>query len=203
VVESARRVNREDKRRRIIDAAVEVFAEKGFFFARVSEIADAAGVADGTIYLYFKSKDDILISLFEEKMAEILARFVHELRELDDPEEKMRRYIVEHLRLVAEQPKLMQVLTVELRQSARFMKEYSPQAFARYLALVGSILEDGQKKGVFRKSLDPAVFRRALFGALDEISLEWVIRRDSAAMPDPIAVGEQMSDFILRGLRVT
>jgi TetR/AcrR family fatty acid metabolism transcriptional regulator len=202
VVASARRVSREDKRRRIIDAAVEVFAEKGFFGARVSEIADAAGVADGTIYLYFKSKDDILISLFEEKMGEILARFVHELKELDDPEEKMRRYIVEHLKLVAEQPKLMQVLTVELRQSARFMKEYSPQAFARYLALVGSILEDGQKKGTFRKNLDPAVFRRALFGALDEISLEWVLRRDASTMPNPTAVGEQMSDFILRGLRV-
>jgi TetR/AcrR family fatty acid metabolism transcriptional regulator len=200
MVASARRVSREDKRRRIIDAAVEVFAEKGFFGARVSEIADAAGVADGTIYLYFKSKDDILISLFEEKMAEILARFVGILQELEDPEAKLRRYIIEHLRLVAEQPKLMQVLTVELRQSARFMKEYSPQAFARYLALVGGILEEGQKKGVFRKNLDPAIFRRALFGAIDEISLEWVLRRDGA-MPNPASVGEQMSDFILLGLK--
>lgn len=199
VAASARRMSREDKRRRIIDAAVEVFAEKGFFGARVSEIADAAGVADGTIYLYFKSKDDILISLFEEKMAEILARFVAILQELEDPEAKLRRYVIEHLKLVAEQPKLMQVLTVELRQSARFMKEYSPQAFAKYLALVGGILEEGQKKGVFRKTLDPAIFRRALFGAIDEISLEWVLRRDGS-VPNPTAVGEQMSDFVLRGL---
>lgn len=198
---SARRTSREDKRRRIIDAAVEVFAEKGFFGARVSEIANAAGVADGTIYLYFKSKDDILISLFEEKMAEILARFVAMLEELDDPEEKMRRYIVEHLRLVAEQPKLMQVLTVELRQSARFMKEYSPQAFAKYLSLVGGILEEGQRKGIFRKDLDPGVFRRALFGAIDELAREWVLRREgSPANPTPIA--HEISEFILRGLRV-
>lgn len=202
MVVSARRVSREDKRRRIIDAAVEVFAEKGFFGARVSEIATVAGVADGTIYLYFKSKDDILISLFEEKMAEILTRFVAMLAALDDPEQKMRSYIVEHLKLVAEQPKLMQVLTVELRQSARFMKEYSPQAFAKYLALVGGILEEGQKKGVFRKNLDPAVFRRALFGAIDEISLEWVLRGKDAPTPNPVFVGEQISDFILRGLRV-
>src|SRR5687767_13235005 len=107
-------MSREDKRRRIIDAAVEVFAEKGFFGARVSEIAERAGVADGTIYLYFKSKDDILISLFEEKMAEILERFVAMLAEVTDTEEKMRRYIIEHLKIVSEQPKLMQVLTVEL-----------------------------------------------------------------------------------------
>jgi TetR/AcrR family fatty acid metabolism transcriptional regulator len=199
---SVRRANREDKRRRIIDAAVDVFADKGFFGARVSEIAERAGVADGTIYLYFKSKDEILISLFEEKMAEILERFVNMLSEVHDTEEKMRRYIIEHLTLVAEQPRLMQVLTVELRQSARFMKDYAPHAFAKYLALVGSILEEGQKKGVFRKNLDPSIFRRALFGAIDEISLEWVLRGKEASLPSPVVVGEQISEFILRGLRV-
>lgn len=199
---SLRRANREDKRRRIIDAAVEVFADKGFFGARVSEIAERAGVADGTIYLYFKSKDEILISLFEEKMAEILERFVNMLSEVHDTEEKMRRYIIEHLTLVAEQPRLMQVLTVELRQSARFMKDYAPHAFAKYLALVGSILEEGQKKGVFRKNLEPSIFRRALFGAIDEISLEWVLRGKEASLPSPVVVGEQISEFILRGLRV-
>lgn len=197
----SRRSSREDKRRRIIDASVEVFAAKGFFGARVSEIAEAAGVAGGTIYLYFRSKDEILISLFEEKMGEINRRFVELLGQHDDPAEKLRRYVVEHLRLVAEQPKLMQVLTVELRQSARFVREYSPKAFAKYLALLGSVLEEGQRRGVFRRELDPAVFRRALFGAIDEISLEWVLR---GARLDPDAVhriGEQIASFLLRGLR--
>jgi TetR/AcrR family transcriptional regulator, fatty acid metabolism regulator protein len=211
---ASRKGSREDKRRRIVDAAVHVFAEKGFFGARVAEIAEAAGVADGTIYLYFKSKDDILISLFEEKMAEIIKRLQEILSGLDDPEVKMRRYIVEHLKLVAEQPHLMQVLTVELRQSARFIKEYSPKAFARYLAVIGNILEEGQRKGIFRRDLEPSIFRRALFGAIDEISLEWVLRGPSPppepgkpAPPrvisdrDPVAVGEQIGEFILRGLR--
>ena len=198
---SSRQAGREDKRRRIIDAAVDVFAEKGFFGARVSEIAERAGVADGTIYLYFKSKDEILISLFEEKMAEILDRFQKMLAEVEDPAEKIRRYIIDHLTLVAAQPKLMQVLTVELRQSARFMKEYSPQAFAKYLALLGSILEEGQKKGVFRRNFDPATLRRALFGAIDELSLEWVLRGKDAPIPNPITVGEEMSEFVIRGLR--
>lgn len=216
---STRRQGREDKRRRIIDAAVEVFAEKGFFGARVSEIAEVAGVADGTIYLYFKSKDDLLISLFEEKMAEILDRLSQMLTGLDDPEEKLRRYIVGHLQLAADQPELMQVLTVELRQSARFIKEYSPKAFARYLAVIGSILEEGQKKGIFRRDLEPGVFRRALFGAIDEIALEWVLRAREAPHPeerrrsglaappgpahdDPREVGGHIAEFILRGLRV-
>ncbi len=200
-VSTSRRLSREDKRKRIVNASVEVFAEKGFFGARVSEIAEAAGVADGTIYLYFKSKDEILISLFEEKMGEIIKRLQGMLADLEDPEVKMRRYIVEHLKMVAEQPSLMQVLTIELRQSARFIKEYTPKGFAKYLAVVGNILEDGQKKGVFRADLDPAVFRRALFGAIDEISLEWILRGREAQKPDPVVVGEQICDFILRGLR--
>jgi TetR/AcrR family fatty acid metabolism transcriptional regulator len=169
------RTSREDKRRRIIDAAVEVFADKGFFGARVSEIADTAGVADGTIYLYFESKDDILISLFREKMAEILHRLTSIIDIEATPEGKLRRYISEHLALVAEQPKLMQVLTVELRQSPRFMKEFSHRSFARYLALLAGIIEEGQRRGVFAGALQPTLMARAIFGAIDEISLSWVL----------------------------
>lgn len=205
---TARKLSREDKRRRIIDAAVEVFAEKGFFGAKVSEVAEAAGVADGTIYLYFKSKDEILISLFEEKMDEIMSRLAELLATMEDPEAKMRRYIAAHLELVAAQPHLMQVLTVELRQSARFIKEYRPQGFKKYLSIIGAILEEGQASGVFRKDLDPAVFRRALFGAIDELSLEWILRhqagpRDAADVPshpNPDVIADQIADFILRGL---
>ncbi|MEO1336417.1 MAG: TetR/AcrR family transcriptional regulator [Myxococcota bacterium] len=205
---TARKLSREDKRRRIIDAAIQVFAAKGFFGARVSEIAEAAGVADGTIYLYFKSKDDVLISLFEEKMSSIMERLMALLEDHPgDPEAKIRRYIVEHLRLVAEQPSLMQVLTIELRQSARFIKEYHPKAFRAYLELLQGIVEDGQRQGVFRSDLDPLVFRRALFGAIDEISLEWILmhmeesRGEGRTPRDPNEVAAQFSDFIIRGLR--
>lgn len=198
-----RRMSREDRRQAIIDAAVEVFARKGFFGAKVSEIAEAAGVADGTIYLYFKSKDDLLISLFEEKMETMLQEHQAILEGLDSPEEKIRQYIILHLQLVAKQPQLMQVLTIELRQSARFIKEYSPKGFGKYLALLGAILEEGQESGVFRKELHPGVFNRALFGAIDEISLEWILRGREHELPDPVAVGSDIADFILRGLRAS
>lgn len=197
----ARKMSRASRRNAIIDAAVEVFARKGFFGAKVSEIAETAGVADGTIYLYFKSKDEILISLFEEKMEGIIADFMDLLDEVEDPEEKIRRYIVAHLELVASQPELMQVLTIELRQSARFIKEYSPKGFGKYLNILGAILEEGQSRGVFREELHPGVFRRALFGAIDEISLEWILKGREQALPDPKVVGIEIADFILRGLR--
>lgn len=197
-----RRISRADRRKAIIDAAVTVFARKGFFGAKVSEIADAAGVADGTIYLYFRSKDDLLISLFEERMEMIISDLQQILDPVDDPAEKLRRYVVFHLELVAAKPELMQVLTIELRQSARFIKEYSPKGFARYLALLGAILEEGQQRDIFRKELHPGVFRRALFGAIDEISLEWILKGREHLPPEPKVVGSEIAEFILRGLLV-
>ncbi len=191
---------REDKRKRIIDAAVDVFADKGFFQAKVSEIAEAAGVADGTIYLYFKSKDDLLISLFREKMNEILQRF-SAIRDEGSPEQQLRRYIAEHLAFVAEKPKLMQVLTVEIRQSPRFMKEATPQAFGRYLAVLAGIIDRGQASGAFRKNLDPVLISRALFGLIDEISLSFVLSNENEwARRDSTEVANQLADFILRGI---
>lgn len=198
---ASRKARQADKRQRIVDAAVHVFADKGFFGARIADVAEVAGVADGTIYLYFKSKDDLMISVFREKMTEILQRFSI-LREIHDPEEKLRRYVLEHLALVEEQPKLMQVLTVELRQSARFMKMTPPAAFGRYLALLAGIIDLGQKRGVFRRNLDAPLIARALFGAIDEISLSWVLSSEqSSERKDRQEVARQLSEFLLEGLK--
>lgn len=196
------KTDKSETRRRIIDAAVLVFAERGLYAARISDIARAAEVAEGTIYLYFKSKDDILISTFREKMAEILARFQALITEIEDPEEQLRRYVTGHLALVAEQPKLMQVLTVELRQSTRFMKEQRPQGFARYLAVLASIVADGQRRGVFRRELKPALVGRAIFGAIDEIALAWVLGGGAEGLAAVHSeVSRELAELLLRGLR--
>jgi TetR/AcrR family transcriptional regulator, fatty acid metabolism regulator protein len=165
------------KRGRILDAAIQVFAARGFYNARVSDIAREAGVADGTIYLYFKSKDDLLICLFEDRMERIIAAFREQLTGAETAYEQLRRFIELHLKMVAEQPSLAEVLTVELRQSAKFMREYKAHKFGEYLGLLQSMVEKGQAEGHIRPDLDPAFVRRFLFGALDEISLHWVSSR--------------------------
>src|SRR5947207_6789506 len=86
-------IPRHDKRARIIDAAIKVFAERGFHTATVAEIARAAGVADGTIYLYFKSKDDLLLRLFDEKMTALLAEVRDALAGEPTAPEKLRRLL--------------------------------------------------------------------------------------------------------------
>jgi TetR/AcrR family transcriptional regulator, fatty acid metabolism regulator protein len=163
------------KRDRILEAAVVVFARKGFHHARISEIAAEAGVASGTIYLYFKNKDDILISVFEESLDRITRELAAELAAIDDPRRKLRHFISRHLGLLRDHQQLAEVLQVELRQSHKFMKEYEPTRWVQYLDLIAGILKDGQKQGIFRKDLRLGIFKRAVFGALDEIALHYVM----------------------------
>lgn len=165
------------KRERILEAAVRVFAERGFFTARVSDIARAANVADGTIYLYFASKEDLLISVFDDHMARIISRLKEALDSTDDPLEKIRRVIGLHLAMVEEDRALAEVLTVELRQSAKFMKGATHPRFREFMHLIVKTIEDGQRAGVVRADLAASVVGRALFGALDEVALAWLLRR--------------------------
>jgi len=165
------------KRERILRAAIKIFSQKGFFSSKVSEIARSAGVADGTIYLYFKNKDDLLISLFEEKMAEVVADVREQVAAGDGALPRLRIFIENHMNLLVREAGLIEVLQVELRQSNKFMKEYVPVKFLEYLEVISEILELGKREGTFRQDLNVTVARRAVFGALDEIALAYVLSR--------------------------
>ena len=165
------------KRERILDAAVRVFAEKGFYGAKVSEIAREAGVADGTIYLYFKSKDDLLISLFEDRMAQINTALREKLGLEATALGKLRRFIEMHLELVETRRELVEVLTVELRQSSKFMREYKNPKFGEFLKILASVIDEGQRSGELREGVSPTLAARAIFGALDELTLARALGR--------------------------
>ena len=164
-----------DKRRRILDAAVEVFAQNGFYNSKVSQIARAASVADGTIYLYFKSKEDILLSVFVDCMDEIISRQNDALVGIESSVERLQTFIRVHFESVGQSSALAEVLTVELRQSAKFMRNTDMSAFGRYLGIIARIIAEGQQQGVFVRDLNPRRMARMLFGALDELSLEWAM----------------------------
>lgn len=189
--------NRE-KYQRIISAATRIFARKGFFHAKISDIAREAQVADGTIYLYFENKDDILISLFEEQMKRVLKGMKEELKDVKDPLKKLEKFALYHLRLVKNNKDIAEIIQVELRQSSKFMKEYKNDQFIEYLNLIGDIIRDGQEKNVFRKDIVPGIAKRAFFGALDEMSRFWVL--SSRKKYDIETAARQISDYFLRGL---
>jgi TetR/AcrR family transcriptional regulator, fatty acid metabolism regulator protein len=186
----------QDKRARILEGALKVLAAKGFYNTKVSEIAREAGVADGTIYNYFKSKDDILISLFEDRMDWILRRLEEELA--GDVVAQVKRYIELHLSLAIAEPELAEFITVELRQSDKFLREYRNPRFSDYLRVLSNLIERGQAEGVFSRALDSKVASRAIFGALDEIllTLTW----GHSGTIEVAAVVDQVVSLVLRGL---
>jgi TetR/AcrR family fatty acid metabolism transcriptional regulator len=164
-----------DKRERILDAAERVFARRGFYNARVAEIAREAGVADGTIYLYFKNKDDLLISLFESRMERVNAALAAAMTGAADARSKLEAFLRAYTDMVRSHPNVAEVLTVELRQSSKFMKEYANPRFGDFLKLLSSVIAEGQRSGEFSTAVPPAIAARAIFGILDELALSWLL----------------------------
>jgi TetR/AcrR family fatty acid metabolism transcriptional regulator len=188
----------ENKHQKILQAAIKVFSEKGFYNSRVSEIAKEANVADGTIYLYFKNKDDILISLFEEEFGKIVQNMRVSLEKDKDPLQKIKRFAIAHLSIVTKQQELAEVMGVEVRQSSKFMKEYVNKPFIEYLNIIRSVVIEGQEKGLIRKDLTPGIMKRAFFGALDEMARYWVLSTQKKHSIDDAAL--QISDVFIRGM---
>jgi len=191
--------SRADKRRHILEAAVEVFAQTGFHKSRVSDVAKAANVADGTIYLYFKSKDEILLSIFEEAMAEMIEAVESILAPIEDPFEQLRAFCRFHMSRVEKHRAVAKVLQVELRLSHTFMREYKPSKLKQYLDIVGLIVTEGQSLGAMRADVNPIIIRRALFGALDEIAMQWILTPRARYGLEESA--NQIADVFVAGLR--
>jgi TetR/AcrR family fatty acid metabolism transcriptional regulator len=169
------RTNSTDKREAILKAATEVFARNGYFSSKVSDIAKAAGVADGTVYLYFKSKEEILHSIFDRTMAEGIEQAKIELAKCRTPQEKLRCLSKLHLARLGADRDLAIVFQIELRGSTKFMEEFSAAGFGEYLRLIHAIFEEGQASGAFRKDLHAKTCAKILYGALDEMATNWIL----------------------------
>lgn len=168
-----------DKREAILRAAIKVFASKGYFNSKVADIAKEAGIADGTVYLYFKSKEEILHSVFDRAMEEFISEGKREIADIEAPQEKLRRVAKLHLERLGADRDMAIVFQVELRGSTKFMEEFSAAGFADYLEIISEIFKEGQKQGVFRRGLKPIVCAKILYGALDEMVTNWILSKKS------------------------
>lgn len=178
-----------DKREAILRAAIKVFANKGYFSSKVADIAGEAGIADGTVYLYFRSKDDILHSIFDRAMTEFIDEGRRQLAEIEDPVERIRRIAQLHLEKLGADRNMAIVFQVELRGSTKFMEQFSAAGFGEYLDIIRKTIADGQAAGVFRTDLKPVVGAKILYGALDEMVTNWILSKRSyplAPMADEV-----------------
>jgi TetR/AcrR family transcriptional regulator, fatty acid metabolism regulator protein len=164
-----------DKPQQIVEAAIRVFARTGYYNSRVSDIAREAGIASGTIYLYFKTKEEILVTLFRDKMAEFVAYLRGHIAEEKEPEAKLRRLVQVHFAVLEQNPALAEVVQVELRQGHKFFRGASAHEVSAYFDLIGSILEEGVTAGRFEPDLPVKVATKVLFGAMDQVATSWVL----------------------------
>lgn len=171
-----------DKREAILSAATKIFAGKGYFNAKVADIAAEAGIADGTVYLYFKSKDEILHSIFDRAMAEFIGEGRRELSEISDPAARIRRIAELHLERLGADRDLAIVFQVELRGSTKHMQEFSAAGFAEYLEIIRKTIDDGQRSSAFRSDMKSIVAAKILYGALDEMVTNWVLSNKSYSL---------------------
>jgi TetR/AcrR family fatty acid metabolism transcriptional regulator len=186
------------KRDAILRAAIDVFAERGFFHAQVADVARAAGVAAGTVYLYFRSKDDLLAQIFERTMREAFAEARAAIAGVHDPADRLRILARLHLARLGRDRNLAIVFQVELRQSVKFMERFSATLLRDYLGQIRAAIADGQAAGVFRADISATLAAKMFFGALDEMATNWMLstRRYSLASEADLVV-----DLFLRGAR--
>jgi TetR/AcrR family transcriptional regulator, fatty acid metabolism regulator protein len=185
------------RREEILRAAVEVFADRGYFSARMREVAERAGVADGTLYLYFKGKEDLLVSILEEYADAFLARARRDAGKVSDPNEKLRIVIERHLFSMEGDRALAQVFQIELRHTRRFLRQIAKGKVAQYIGLLQEIIMEGRQSGAFRDDVPIEVAARAVFGAVDEVVTAWVL----ASRPWPLGEhAKPLVGLILRGL---
>lgn len=186
-----------DKRQLILDAATHVFAERGFFSAQVADIARRAGIAAGTVYLYFRSKDEILISLFDRTMQDAIREGEDAVMDVTDPAERLRRIARVHLARLGRDRALAIVFQVELRQSTKFMARLSATRLRTYLGLIRDTIADGQASGRFRSGVPPTMAAKIFFGALDEMATNWILSDRRYALADD---ADTIVDVFLHGV---
>jgi TetR/AcrR family fatty acid metabolism transcriptional regulator len=168
---------RPEKHETILRAAIRVFARHGFFHAQVADVAREAGVAAGTVYLYFRSKDDLLASIFARTMREWIAEGRAAIEGIDDPVERLRAIARVHLERLGRNRDLAVVFQVELRQSTKHMEQFSTTGLREYLGVIRAVIADGQASGALREGVSPTVAAKVFFGALDEMATNWMLSR--------------------------
>jgi TetR/AcrR family fatty acid metabolism transcriptional regulator len=191
------RAARAEKSLQILRAAAKVFARSGYFNAKVSDVAREAGVADGTVYLYFKNKDDLLTSIFSTAMDEFIRRARSELARFSDPRDQLRQLARLHFECLEHDRDMAIVFQVELRQSTKFMEEFSTTKLAEYFQIIRQIIEAGQLTGLFRPQLNSRVVAKILFGALDEMATNWVVSRNNYPLTGMV---DAVLDIFLHGV---
>lgn len=194
-----------DRRSAILDAALRTFVKRGYPETKVAEIASEAGVAEGTLYNYFASKEDLLLALFDEKWGWIIDEIRRKISRLNDPNRKLKAIFSLVVRMFKKNRQLAELFMVDIKQSSVFLNNYTINRIVEFLDLIGEVLEEGKKKGTYRRDLDTRVARMVIFGAAQGILLSWVLSESTAVRNQTFKfslyrAGKTLKDIFKSGL---
>jgi TetR/AcrR family fatty acid metabolism transcriptional regulator len=189
--------DRSSKYHRILEAAVKVFARQGFRQSTVAQIAKEAGVADGTIYRYFKNKDDILVHFFSFKAKQVFERFREEVARGADSLEKLRNLIRVHLGEFQRDPDMAVVYQIETHQSRRLAEEQIREMGKMYRDIISDIVEEGQQEGLIRRDLYLSLVKRFILGAVEETIGTWL---HAGRGYDLVSMAEPLAELFIKGI---
>jgi len=194
----AAKTERGDKRDALLRAAIDTFAARGYYNSQVADVARAAGLAAGTVYLYFRSKDDLLVSIFERTMTEAIAEGRRGIEPLPDAAARLRSIARLHLDRLGRDRALAVVFQIELRQSTKFMERFSATQLREYLGIIRDVIAEGQASGAFRKDVNPTFAAKLFFGMLDEIATNWILSKRKYSL---VSEAEAIADLFIAGVR--
>ncbi|MDQ0087703.1 TetR/AcrR family fatty acid metabolism transcriptional regulator [Paenibacillus anaericanus] len=189
---------KQEKFELILESALKVIAENGFHGSQISKIAKEAGIADGTVYLYFKNKEDILISLFQQRLGDLVSTFNDNVRETNSAEEALRKICEIHFTELEQNVNLAFVTQIELRQSSFELRKAIGHSVKPYIQLIEHILEQGVQEKSFRPDLDIKLTRLLLFGGMDEVVTSWLISGRKYSLSAQV---DKTVEFFLKGLK--
>jgi len=189
--------NKNDKYKRILEAAVKVFAKQGFYQSTISQIAKEARVADGTIYLYFKNKDDILVQFFNYKTKQVFERFKKEVEKGKNSKDKLLNLIRYHLKVFQRNKDMAVLYQSETHQSNRLAEDQIKEMSKMYLDIISEIVEQGQQEGSIRKDLYMGLVKRFIIGSVDEVINTWL---HSDGKYDLVSMADPLVELFIRGI---
>jgi TetR/AcrR family fatty acid metabolism transcriptional regulator len=191
------RIEKNNKYHLILEAAVKIFARQGFHQSTVAQIAKEAGVADGTIYLYFKNKDDILVQFFSFRAKQVFESFREEVNQAETSYDKLRNLVRRHLAEFQRDRDGAVVYQVETHQSSRLAEAQIKEMSKMYRDLISEIIEQGQQEGTIRKDLYVGLVKRFIIGAVDEVINTWL---HAGGQYDLVSMADPLVEMFMKGI---
>ncbi len=190
--------NKALKRKAIFKSAIENFAKNGFYGTSMADVAHDAGIADGTLYLYYKNKDDLLIKVFEEMVNDKLDIIQNALQNESDPVDKLFRLFQYHIDLFTNNPSYVKFFVQEIRQSPDFYKKYPDfQPIKKYLSFIEDLIREGIEKGLLRE-MNPRLAAQMIYGSIDFILSEWALNKEEFPLKD---IYKKVIDIFHNGMK--